>query len=180
MISTWQFTYIGHFFRFDTSKSNQTLFGLRKIVGTVNFRRLTIFHPTVARWLLWKSSAQRMADMFTSVCPSVCLFIYPTVYLSVHDGSQLKEASNWSFLRPFCVLMMTMMMTLYSRVWNKRNPWNKRYPALIYIWAKKSPPKWMNVALRLFNEVYSGLESRTPTLMMILVPREVVKVVEQV
>ena len=51
-----------------------------------------------------------------SVCPSVCLFIYPTVYLSVHDGSQLKEASNWSFLRPFCVLMMTMMMTLYSRV----------------------------------------------------------------
>ena len=38
----------------------------------------------------------------------------------------------------------------------------------------------MNVALRLFNEVYSGLESRTPTLMMILVPREVVKVVEQV
>ena len=116
---------------------NQTLFGLRKIVSTGNFRRLTIFHPTVARWLLWKSSAQRMADMFTSVC----LFIYPTVYLSVHDGSQLKEASNWSFLRPFCVLMMTMMMTLYSRVWNKRNPWNKRHPALIYIYAEKKPPK---------------------------------------
>lgn len=71
---------------------------------TISITSLVIFCCT-GLWQHGLLSRGAASDML-SICWSVFLSVCP----SVHDGSQLKEASNWSFLRPFRVLMMIMMM----------------------------------------------------------------------